>query len=608
MKLVVDTESDGLKFEATRLWCAVALDVETRERYEFTPDNIDRLPKLLESADLIIGHNWLGHDDPLIKKLYPDYQSPEVLDTFILSSLLKPDRAGHSIEYWGERLARQKPSHEDWTQYSEEMLHRCSEDTEINLLVYKQLIREMGSWDWSDAIELEHDVARYHAIQEMNGVLFDVNKARTLYAKIKAEIDEILCAVDTEIPPKPVQVGTVIMKPFTLAGALRANVAKFWEDDLELVGGPHTRIEWKPFNLGSPVQVKEYFLAHGWIPTEWNYKKDGKRLVYDEGGSPIKSSPKLTEDSYHTIDSPLPKLVSRYFVLKHRLGMIYSEKADGTLGGFINSLRPDGRIPAEGVPQATSTGRYRHKTIVNIPKASPDVVYGAEIRELFTVPADKVMLGCDAKALEARVEGHYTYVYDGGDYAKDLLEGDPHTKNMEIFSQAANKGISRDLAKNGKYALTYGAQPSKLADTLGIPSQISQKVFDAFWRENEALGRLRSDVIAVVRSKGFLRGLDGRKLFIRSEHSALNLLFQSAGSVLVKKATVLVNKELIRRGIEYKQVIHMHDEFQLEISPEDADEVEQVCLDAFVEAGEWFKASIKIEGDVKIGRNWKETH
>lgn len=151
MRLVFDMESDNLLEKVTRMWCMVAKDVDTGLMYYFRPDDLALGLELLGRADTLIGHNIIGYDLPVFKKLHGFEFDGELVDTLVVSRLQYPDRpkpknyvgkAPHSIEAWGHRLGRGKPEHNDWSRFTPEMLHRCKEDVEITHLVYEYLLRE----------------------------------------------------------------------------------------------------------------------------------------------------------------------------------------------------------------------------------------------------------------------------------------------------------------------------------------------------------------------------------------------------------------------------------------------------------------------------------
>jgi DNA polymerase I-like protein with 3'-5' exonuclease and polymerase domains len=370
---------------------------------------------------------------------------------------------------------------------------------------------------------------------------------------------------------------------------------------IDTIKGPFSRIEFQPINLNSDVQVKEYLLSKGWRPTTWNYKKDKRgKFIYGNDGKKIKTSPQLTEDSFKSVKGNVPEKIARRNILSHRKSLLYNEK-EGT--GLISFIRSDGRIAAEGIPLATPTARYRHKQIVNIP--SEDTVLGSEIRSCFIARNGYYLIGTDAKGLEARMEAHYCYPYTGGaEYARELLDGDPHEKNMQIFN------CSRRLAKNGKYALLYGCSPPKLAETIGCSPKKAKQYWNDYWDQNIPLKELKVESEKEWRAnKGWVRGIDGRKLFVRYPHTIINTLFQSAGSITVKKATVLLfNEWLPKTEIDAKLVIHQHDEHQAEIAEKDIVTYCYLSEKSFEEAGRYYKLNIPIEGECKIGKDWSETH
>ena len=144
-KLVFDIEGNGFYDEITNIWCIATKDIDTGEVKQYYGERIVDGVASLTTADMLIGHNIIAYDIPVLKKLgyIPELFSVKLWDTFLMSSLLNPDRrGGHGLEAWGKRFKRYKPAHEDWSQFSNEMLHRCTEDVEINYLTYLELLEE----------------------------------------------------------------------------------------------------------------------------------------------------------------------------------------------------------------------------------------------------------------------------------------------------------------------------------------------------------------------------------------------------------------------------------------------------------------------------------
>ena len=245
-----------------------------------------------------------------------------------------------------------------------------------------------------------------------------------------------------------------------------------------------------------------------------------------------------------------------------------------------------------------------HKVVVNVPKAKEKIPFGIELRSCLTVPSDKVLVGTDAAQLEARMEAHYCYSFTGGkEYAAELIDGDTHSKNAILFE------TDRDGAKSPKYALVYGCQPPKLASTLGCSIKKAERLWNNFWNGNTALKECRDHYTEEYVKNGYVVGLDGRKIYIRSKHSIINAVFQSAGSIVVKTAMCyLFNKWVVQKMLKAKLVLFQHDEFQTEVDKKDVDLFKTLADLSFVKAGEFYTLNVPLKGESKDGKNWAETH
>lgn len=584
--LIFDIEGDGLRQDITKIWCLTITNGTETEHYG--PDDIEKGVRELHNR-WVAAHNCLNYDIPVLQKFYPWFKPARVDDTFILSSLFEPDRLGHGLESWGKQFGVAKPEHEDWTAYTPAMKVRNIADVQINNILWDHLNKERTcGWDWEQAIELEYSIAKVHVKQEDNGVGFNRRAAIDLKELIEAELQELTDYIVPRIPKIIKAKGEAVTRPFLMNGKYSKQVED-WRQG-EDVSGPFTRLTYEDINLNSHSQIKDYLLTQGWTPTEFT----------DKG------SPKLTEDSFDSVKGEIPEKVARRNVLMHRSRMLENTNKAGEEKGLINLIRKDGRITAGGIPQGTPTGRYRHLGIVNIPRVGTP--YGAELRALFQPRAGWVQMGVDASALEARMEAHYCYDYPGGvDYAKELLDGDIHQKNADKY------GVTRSVAKGLKYACSYGAQPKKISLTIKCSIVKARRLFNNFWRGSTALSALKDDLTAIWESRGgkeggYLKGLDGRKLYPRSEHSIVNMLFQSAGSIVVKYATIHVDRQVTEEKLHAKQMLHFHDEFQYEVHKGSVERLEEISLQSFVDSGIHFGMNVPIAGEAKTGSNWAECH
>ena len=366
---------------------------------------------------------------------------------------------------------------------------------------------------------------------------------------------------------------------------------------LSSVQGPFTRIKYEKFNLNSHVQVKDYLLRHGWKPTTYN-------RVKEKDGSWRTTGPKLTEDSFHTIEGQTGQALARRNVLVHRRRMIKNEK-DPQNKGILSCVRRDGRVPANGILCATNTGRTTHRDAVcNIPKAKASVPYGKEIRELFCrKDPGHVLLGADLDQIEARITAHYAALFDGGEYWKILEEtGDIHKHNAKLI------GSDRDTAKSFQYALFYGAGVNKLATIVGCSPNKAQRLLKDFWEGNKGVYELVENLKLQYKQYGFIVGLDGRKITILHDYKLLNSLIQTGAGIIWKRWGVIANERLRAALLNCPQIIAYHDEYEYECPEIEKDLAIPIIKTAAVDSGKFYNLTVPITADVKVGTNWAEVH
>ncbi len=447
---------------------------------------------------------------------------------------------------------------------------------------------ELDKTLWREAFELETRVAQIIRQQEINGWAFDMPKALALQDHIRELIQQVDDEILPQIPFRQISYDRPdVGSPFKKNGDLSERVKNYFKEDEPPVFGPFTKVSWEQINLGSESQVKDYLLSVGWQPTEWNTNDDGER-----------TSPKLSEDSFGSIKDGLGKLIVDRMTYKHRLGLVE---------GLIKNVRPDGRIEARANTIGTPTFRFTHKIVVNIPKAAQHVFLGKQFRELFCVREGRKQVGCDAKGLENRMLAHYM---NNPDLTKIILTGDFHTTVWDTIKTYVH---TRDNTKNVEYALFYGAGDAKLGRMADFkPKGWSDSVTGMAIRSSimaglPALGKLTEGVQKAAR-RGFLYGLDKRKLWCRSPHSALNTLLQSSGAIVMKRALVLMTDRLNEEQLDSLQIGHFHDEVVLDVREDQAERAAEIAAWSIAEAGRYYKLNCPLEGDWKVGMSWAETH
>jgi DNA polymerase I-like protein with 3'-5' exonuclease and polymerase domains len=543
----------------------------------YGPSEISEAVQRLSSASVLCGHGVLSYDLPVLRRLAQLRFSGRVVDTLTCTSLLWPDaEGGHSLEAWGKRLGVFKGDYQGpWDVYSERMGEYCKQDVAVTIRLWQHIKKELDSHDWSRALRLEHRIAEIMHQQAVDGWKFDVEKAKQLVVDIDVEVAAIDSQLETIINRKCKKKGATVEAPFKKDGKHKAIVVeRYGEEGCAHVAGPYSPVVFEFPNLSSRDQLAELLQSYGWKPTE--YTETGK--------------PKVTEESLESaVGEAGSKIAKRFKLLKRR----------SEIEGWLENVRPDGRIEARAFPQATPTGRMRHRNVVNVPKAHPKILYGHECRSLFTVGDGKTLVGVDASGLELRMLAHYM-----GDMAftEQILRGDVHTYNQNLAGLE-----TRDQAKTFIYALLYGAGDAKIGSVVGGTKKDGAILRGRFLDNLPAYATLLTKVTSAA-SRGYLLGLDGRKIPIRSEHAALNSLLQCAGSVVVKTATARMHQLWLRDGIYAKQVGHFHDECQIEADASQAEAAGQAFIEGLKWTQEYYKLRCPLDGEVKRGLTWAMTH
>ena len=555
------------------IWMVVTKDIDSGEVNVWKA--ADSLVAYLKDVTLIVAHNGISFDFSILNRLWSTkIRLNQVYDTLIASRLLDPSvENGHSLDAWGTRLGKNKIDYAKvWTwlmerreEYKGECFniphmalleYYCIRDVEVTANLYKHLTDELTKKDFSqESLALEHKVAAIISEQERNGFKLDQVYATCLLADIKGKMAGIYEQMQERWPP-------VVTPRF------HKTSGKPIKDCVDT------------FNPGSRKQIGEKLMELGWKPTKMT-----------PTGQPI-----VDETTLQDIKFSEGQIIAEYLMLQKRVAQIES---------WLEAVGKDGRVHGKVITNGAVTGRMTHSSpnMAQIPNAGS--IYGPECRECWTVETGNVLVGCDASGLELRMLAHYM---KDDNYVKTVTEGsskdgtDVHTQNQKAAGLQ-----TRDQAKTFIYAFLYGAGPAKIGTIVGGNAKAGQKLIDSFLANTPALQRLRNTVSRYA-SKGFVPGLDGRKIWVRSEHAALNSLLQGAGAIVMKKALVLFHDKTKANKWPVKLVANVHDEFQLEVPKMYATIVGEAAKQSIVEAGEHFKLRCPLDGEFKIGANWRETH
>ena len=577
MKYIFDIETNGLLDECTKIHCLVLKDVDNNKILSLSVDEaLDKLSK----ANLIIGHNIIKFDLPVIKKLYPNFKTEaKIFDTLVATRLLFPDVkekdfqrkdfprdciGRHSLKAWGNRIGNYKAEFDtDWKTFTPEMLEYCKQDVEVTYNLYKMIEEKTYS---QQAMDLEHDVAQLIYNQEVYGFTFDTDKAKKLYSELNGRRMELEYKLQVKFPPIKEQIPFIPKVNNKSKGYVKGEV--FYKEKTTV------------FNPSSRQHIADRLID------KYNWKPE----VYTDDGKP-----KLDETILEKLPYPEAQILCEHFLLDKRIGQL----ATGAQAWLKHEK--NNKIHGTCNTNSTVTARATHSypNMAQIPSVS--VQYGKECRALFTVPTGKKLVGIDVSGLEVRMLAHYMAKYDNGNYAKVVLDGDIHTETQTLAGLD-----SRDLAKRFYYCFLYGGGVTKIASVTGKTIPQASKIKKRFLNNLPALSKLIEDVQQAA-ERGYLIGIDKRKIRVRSAHAALNTLLQSSGALVCKQWLVEFNK-VIKQIPHAQQVVWVHDEIQVECLEKDAEQVGQLAVKAIKDTGKYFNLRLPLTGEYKIGDNWSETH
>tara|TARA_R110002126_G_scaffold194147_3_gene342327 strand:+ start:858 stop:2591 length:1734 start_codon:yes stop_codon:yes gene_type:complete len=577
MQLVFDIETDGL--DPSVIWCLVAQD-EHGKFHHFYEDTLQEGIKFLQKADRLIGHNILGYDIPVIKKLtgIDLYQSDKIIDTLVLSRLLNPTReGGHSIGKWGPKLGLPKKDSPEWSTFTKEMLSYCERDVDINYKLFNYLKKESLGFS-KECIKLEHKVTHILEQQKRNGFLFNDEEAMFLASELSFKLQETENKVHETF--KPIWVDDKMIKPKLKKDGKLSKQGLTEQEYSDIIDGtlerkPFMRKTLQEFNLGSRKQIGQRLQELGWKPN--NFTPTGQAIV-DE--NTLKKITHIKE----------AQLIADFLLYQKRLAQVHS---------WIDAVKDDGRVHGSVICTGAITGRMAHRgpNMAQVPAVySP---YGKECRSCWIVPKGYKLVGIDASGLELRLLAHYMA---DEDYINEIINGDIHTANQQFAGLK-----SRDEAKTFIYALIYGAGDEKIGSIIKGNRADGKRLRERFLTGLPTLRTLKERVDRAA-EKGYLKGLDGRKILLRHKHAALNTLLQGGGAIAMKKALVILEDNIRLNSLDAKFVANIHDEWQIQVIETQAEFVGRLGVEALEKAGDHYKMRCPLTGEYKIGDSWYETH
>lgn len=616
MKLVFDIEADNLLPKISKFHCAGAIDVETGTEYWFRPHQLNEFLALLDKADTIIAHNAMGYDVPALTKLTNWKPMSTVVCTKVMSQVLNYRRFGfgHSLKQWGVFFNDHKGDYTGgFEEFNEDMFEYMQQDVRLTVKVYKYLMRELADHIrvWKNksvlnALRSEIIMDGIMAEQCENGWKFDQDSAKELLNTIDGKMKEISDFINPLLPSKAVVVDpdtqrehetttgkryAIPKKPnYTKAGKLNVHLVRWFNlpDDTNVDNSPFfredgsfCRVDFNVGDIGNTDTVKSYLGTIGWKPDDWNWKKIN--------GEFVKVSAKLSDSSLEPLGA-VGKALMEYYTLRSRKSI---------LEGWFEYVDENSRLHGDVFNIGTPTFRQTHKIIANLP--SGKAVLGPEFRRLFVAEEGYKLVSADSAACQLRLLAHYM----GDDnFTKQVLEGDIHQMNADII------GCSRNEAKRFIFAYLYGAGAQKLSGYINQSVDQTRKSINKYKKALPKLVNLINKCNAAIENRGFIIGLDGRKIMLspQDRHKALNYLIQGAEAVVMKYTVNMIHEELARASIDSRILLFYHDEVTYEVKEEQAEQAQEIIIRCFEEAPKMLGVNIMTCGDCKIGDDYYDVH
>lgn len=566
--IVFDIETDGLLDTTKRFWCGWLYDSYTDLYTGYTDldEFFDALNKYGTSGYSIVGHNICKFDIPALKKLKGERFAFDVrdvcIDTLVLARLIYANikdtdvgliRSGrlpkalygsHSLKAYGYRMGELKGTYGEhegaWDKFTHEMYEYNKQDVVVTLKLFQKL---MAKGYPLKAIQLEHDIAWVMAKQERNGFVFDKDQATKLYSELSGKRQVLYENLVSKGGSWTVYKGDKIYKRDNAKRGIKAGV-------------PYPQYEEVTFNPNSRQHIAKVLMDRGWEPTEM---------------TPT-GAPKVDEETLKTAKGiDLTEDILEYLLINKRIAQL----AEGD-NAWLKLMKDDSdgytRIHGSVNPNGAVTGRATHAypNVAQVPAGrSP---YGEECRSLFRVPTGWYEAGIDASGLELRCFAHFLYPYDHGEYVNEILNGDIHTHNQKMAGLP-----TRDQAKTMIYCMMYGGGDGKLGEVINGTAKDGKALKERFFNAVPAYKELCSDIertlitasewvggvnkvtwrkrvhpdnsnLSITHS---ILGLDRRVVYVRSPHSALNTLLQSAGALICKKWVCLVEENMRKAGYKH---------------------------------------------------------
>jgi DNA polymerase I-like protein with 3'-5' exonuclease and polymerase domains len=616
-EVTINSQTKSVMQEATVVHCAVVHELGTDNWWRYTPDNIHELPSKLNEADLLVAHNGINYDVPVVSRLLGKVNT-KCFDTLIMSRLMYPDPLKHpgrkfatkyfnSLEVWGKRLGEYKGDYTGgWEVFSQEMLEYCEQDVVVTVKIYQyQMANGYTEALPEPAVAMDMGVSREMADLKERGFPYNYEQGRALEEQLDVEIFQVRQKLEEIFPPTKVEGKKPEWYRIDYENLTDTDHAYFptkklceeWRKDngypprlCRYTAGP-PKVTMVPFDPASSDEPAVRFQeVYGWEPKQFS-KKTGK--------------PKMTTDILEHLGFEGAKLLIQY-------------RRHDKVAQFLRNwntripLTRDGRLHPTINPQGTNTGRASHSQ-PNIGNVDGD----PRLRGLLLPFPGEVMVGIDQTGVEARILSHELYPYDNGEYWNILNSGvkihwlnarraglwpkdEPYDPHNPAMAAAYAK------AKTMVYAIMYGAFPPKVAAILDCTVSKAKRIMDTFKSSWTGYNDLQKALEYEAKKTGGLKLPSGRRIPVTDERLLINYKCQGTAAETAKLWILLAQKDV--KPLDAKLLAWVHDELQYSVPEKNVAAVSAAVIEACAEAGRRLNIRVPLDASADTGTCWAETH
>lgn len=617
--MIFDVEADGLLDEATKIHVFAYKENGVVKHTHY----YDEMREILSKAKILIGHNIITYDIPLLEKILNIKINARLIDTLPLSWYLNHNRIRHGLEWYGEDYGVPKPKIDDWQNLTpEEYAHRCKEDVKINSKLWQELKSKLTKlYDTREDADrlITYLMFKMDCIreQERSRWKLDVELSEKTLAELYVERDEKIEQLKQAMPMVPRYAERERpSKPYKKDGSLSVAGAK-WFNLLRKEGLPEDYSdsikvivrEEEPKPTSHP-QIKSWLTSLGWVPETFKYEKDNDgnerkipqvRIEVDGVKELCPSVKKLIEEN------PSVGVLDGLTVILHRISIFE---------GFLKNHK-NGYLQAT-VGGLTNTLRFKHRVLVNLPGV--DKPYGESIRGSLVSENGYELCGSDMCSLEENTKKHYMHFYDpdfveemsrdGFDAHLDLAKHGGAVTQQEIDDYINGVEGAKDLKpirknyKAANYACIYGVGAPKLARETGLKVSEAKALIEAYWKRNWAVKQLCEET-QIKRLNGEMWLFNPVSRFwysLRYEKDIFSTLNQGTGVYCFDRWIMeFRNKRPQLTG-------QFHDEVILHLKNNNRNKCEKLLKDAIKAVNDELKLNVTLDVDIQFGDTYAQIH